>query len=68
MHQYGGGEPVVAQGDVTAQMFVIERGKVAVERDGRAVATLGVGEFFGEMALSEASSGRRRCGRASRRR
>jgi small-conductance mechanosensitive channel/CRP-like cAMP-binding protein len=51
MHRYGGGEPVVAQGDTTAEMFVVERGRVAVERDGREVASLGIGEFFGEMAL-----------------
>jgi small-conductance mechanosensitive channel/CRP-like cAMP-binding protein len=52
---YGGGERVVAQGETSGEMFVIESGVVAVfkEQDGREVqlARLGAGEVFGEMAL-----------------
>jgi small-conductance mechanosensitive channel/CRP-like cAMP-binding protein len=55
MHIYGTGEPIVRQGDTTGEMFIVESGKVSVERasNGKTttVATLGPGEFFGEMAL-----------------
>ena len=51
MHLYGAGEPIVEQGDTSAEMFVVQSGSVVVQRDGRDVATLGAGEFFGEMAL-----------------
>jgi glucose-6-phosphate 1-dehydrogenase len=47
------GEAVVTQGEPGAEMFVICRGEVEVERDGRVVATLGEGGFFGEIALVE---------------
>ncbi len=51
MHLYGAGEPIVAQGDTSAEMFVVQSGGVVVQRDSRDVAALGAGEFFGEMAL-----------------
>jgi small-conductance mechanosensitive channel/CRP-like cAMP-binding protein len=55
IHHYGAGEAIVHQGDTTAEMFIVHSGKVSVEREANGhatgVATLGVGEFFGEMAL-----------------
>jgi small-conductance mechanosensitive channel/CRP-like cAMP-binding protein len=49
------GEVIVTEGEASAEMFVIDRGTVAVElvRAGRSmtVARLGAGKFFGEMAL-----------------
>jgi len=51
IHRYGGGEDIVHQGDATAEMFIVQSGKVAVVRDSNEIASLGPGEFFGEMAL-----------------
>jgi small-conductance mechanosensitive channel/CRP-like cAMP-binding protein len=54
---YVAGEPIVRQGEQSAEMFVIESGEVAVARErvpgaGQTeVARLGRGKFFGEMAL-----------------
>jgi small-conductance mechanosensitive channel/CRP-like cAMP-binding protein len=55
IHRYGAGEAIVEQGDTTAEMFIVQSGKVSVVRqtNGKSaeIATLGTGEFFGEMAL-----------------
>jgi small-conductance mechanosensitive channel/CRP-like cAMP-binding protein len=55
IHLYGSSEVVVHQGDTTAEMFIVQSGKVAIEREdgGKTTAmnSLGAGEFFGEMAL-----------------
>jgi small-conductance mechanosensitive channel/CRP-like cAMP-binding protein len=53
---HGQGEAIVRQGDEGASMFVLLRGSVAValrDAQGRSeqVATLGPGDFFGEMSL-----------------
>lgn len=51
------GEIIVRQGDEAGELFVIDRGEVEVEikgpgkRNQLAVARLGPGKFFGEMAL-----------------
>jgi CRP-like cAMP-binding protein len=41
------------QGSYPEGFFVVLEGEVSVERDGAAIATLGPGEFFGEIALLE---------------
>ena len=56
LRRYGPGEPVVRQGEPSTEMFVVERGSVAVEIAREAgsvaeVATLGSGACFGEMGL-----------------
>jgi hypothetical protein len=42
---------VISQGEVGDRFYLIDRGRVAVTADGRHVADLGAGEFFGEIAL-----------------
>ncbi len=45
------GNVIVSQGDAADAFFVITSGKARVERDGREVASLGAGDYFGELAL-----------------
>jgi putative ABC transport system ATP-binding protein len=45
------GEPVVEEGEIGHELFLISEGEVRVERDGNEVARLGSGDFFGELAL-----------------
>ena len=56
LHRFGPGEAVVRKGELSREMFVVERGSLAVEvpREGdkpAEVAQLGPGECFGEMGL-----------------
>ena len=46
-----GGEVVIRQGDAGDRFYVIESGELEVSKDGRHVATLGPGDFVGEIAL-----------------
>jgi len=52
---YEDGEPIARQGEIGECMYVVQEGQVEVVREqGGAevqLATLGEGEFFGEMAL-----------------
>jgi hypothetical protein len=45
------GTEIVRQGDPGDRFYVIESGRVAVSKNGRQVATLEGGDFFGEIAL-----------------
>jgi len=45
------GKVLIQQGDRGREFFVIVEGEVEVRRNGRKVATLGPGDFVGEMAL-----------------
>jgi CRP/FNR family transcriptional regulator, cyclic AMP receptor protein len=45
------GYKVVREGDAVHDLYVIESGTVDVVKDGEVVATLGVGDVFGEMAM-----------------
>jgi CRP-like cAMP-binding protein len=48
---YAEGSVIVKQGDVGAGFYLVLDGRVDVRRKGRRLATLGAGQFFGEMAL-----------------
>jgi small-conductance mechanosensitive channel len=50
---YADGEAIVREGDAGHSMFVLESGRVTVrlEQSGRDVATLDVGDYFGEMTM-----------------
>lgn len=48
---YSRGETVISEGGEGRSMFIVHEGSVSVRVDGREVAQLGEGEFFGEMAL-----------------
>jgi CRP-like cAMP-binding protein len=48
---YPPGEVIVKQGEKAIGLYIIVDGKVDVEKSGKTVATLGPGQFFGEMAL-----------------
>jgi MFS family permease len=45
------GEVVIREGDPGDLFYVIESGEVEVTKEGKHVATLGPGEYFGEIAL-----------------
>ena len=48
---YRAGDVIVKQGDKSNGLYVVIEGKVDVEKSGKTAATLGPGQFFGEMAL-----------------
>jgi CRP-like cAMP-binding protein len=45
------GAQIVREGDVGTGFFVIVSGAVSVRRDGGVIATLGPGDFFGELSV-----------------
>lgn len=49
--EFPAGGVIARQGDVGTGFFVVASGSVHVIRDGRTIATLGVGEFFGELSV-----------------
>ena len=48
---FAAGTTIVKQGDKGIGFYLILEGRAQVEKAGRAAATLGPGQFFGEMAL-----------------
>lgn len=50
-HVFEPGETVIRQGERSGDAFVILSGFARVVRDGREVARLGAGQFFGEVAM-----------------
>jgi flavin reductase (DIM6/NTAB) family NADH-FMN oxidoreductase RutF len=50
-HEYAAGDTVLRQGERGADAFVILTGHALVVRDGREIARLGAGQFFGEVAM-----------------
>jgi len=50
---YRAGEAIVRQGEKGIGFYLVVEGTAQVERGGKPVATLGPGQFFGEMALVE---------------
>ncbi len=51
VHRFQAGDVVVRQGEEGYSMFIIHVGRCDVVADGREVATLGAGDYFGEIAL-----------------
>ena len=51
IEEYQPGEVIIAQGDAADRAYFIQRGDVEVLREGRQVAKMGPGDYFGEMAL-----------------
>jgi len=49
--QYSSGNTVIKQGDIGTSMYVLINGEVAVNIDGKVVATLGEKNIFGELAI-----------------
>jgi cAMP-dependent protein kinase regulator len=47
------GRELVREGDFSYEFMAIEEGEAEVTREGRHVADLGAGDFFGEMGLLE---------------
>ena len=45
------GRTIMKQGDLGQELAVVIEGEVEVERDGKVIATLGPGSYFGEIAL-----------------
>lgn len=45
------GKVLMRQGEEGGDLMVIVRGRVAIERDGSRLNTMGPGDFFGEIAL-----------------
>jgi CRP/FNR family transcriptional regulator, cyclic AMP receptor protein len=48
---YSPGDVIIRQSEKAVGFYLIVEGKVEVEKSGKTVATLGPGQFFGEMAL-----------------
>jgi CRP/FNR family cyclic AMP-dependent transcriptional regulator len=51
--EFDTGKVLCKQGETAREFFVIMEGEVAVRRGRRRLATIGSGEFFGEIALVE---------------
>ena len=51
------GYTLMRQGELAQEFFLIVNGRVRIDKDGQTVATLGAGDFLGEIALL--SEGRR---------
>jgi CRP/FNR family cyclic AMP-dependent transcriptional regulator len=45
------GRVIARQGEIGTGFFIVVDGEVRVVRDGRTIATLGPGEFFGELSV-----------------
>jgi CRP-like cAMP-binding protein/Fe-S-cluster-containing hydrogenase component 2 len=45
------GATIIRQGEPADALYLVESGQVVVEQSGQAVASLGEGDFFGEMSL-----------------
>jgi CRP-like cAMP-binding protein len=49
--EYPAATPVVREGGTAAELFIVVEGEVDVRIGGRKLATLGAGNFFGEIAV-----------------
>jgi hypothetical protein len=65
--EFPAGGVIARQGDVGTGFFLVASGSVRIVRDGETIATLGPGEFFGELSVPTACRGRPRSSPPSRR-
>jgi CRP/FNR family transcriptional regulator, cyclic AMP receptor protein len=49
--EFPAGRTIARQGEIGTGLFVVETGSVHVVRDGRVIAHLGPGDFFGELSV-----------------
>src|SRR5947207_13997472 len=49
--QYSAGATIVKSGAGGHGLYIIKEGRVSVVRDGQSVATMGPGQFFGEISV-----------------
>jgi CRP-like cAMP-binding protein len=49
--EFPAGRVIARQGEVGTGFFIVADGRVRVVRDGETIATLGPGEFFGELSV-----------------
>jgi CRP-like cAMP-binding protein len=54
--EYPAGTPVVREGDPGSELFIVVDGEVDVRSGARKLATLGAGNYFGEIALITGSA------------
>jgi CPA1 family monovalent cation:H+ antiporter len=51
LYRFAPGEPAIRTGDTSTALFAIASGRATVSQDGRRIAILGPGDFFGETAF-----------------
>jgi small-conductance mechanosensitive channel len=51
LYRFAPGEPAIRTGDTSTALFAIGSGRATVSQDGRRIAILGPGDFFGETAF-----------------
>jgi CRP-like cAMP-binding protein len=51
LYRFAPGEPAIRSGETSTALFAIASGSASVSMDGRKIATLGPGNFFGESAF-----------------
>jgi CRP-like cAMP-binding protein len=49
--RFPAGHVIARQGEIGSGLFLVVNGRVRIVRDGRALAELGPGEFFGELSV-----------------
>ncbi len=49
--RYSAGTEIVKAGSTGHGLYLIREGEVSVKKDGRTIATMGPGQFFGEVAI-----------------
>jgi CRP-like cAMP-binding protein len=62
VERFGPGDVIFEEGSEGDRMYVIRSGEVAIERNGKILATLAAGDILGEMAVIDGS---KRCATAT---